>query len=90
MDIWSLGCIMAELLTKNTIFQGKSEIEQIDKIFSVLGSPNEKIWPGYKKLEGAQKASFYCIQSVVLRDSFFDKPLRHPVAQACRCHPFDC
>ena len=48
---------MAELLTKKILFQGNSEIDQIDKIFKVLGSPTEKMWPGHKQLEGVQKAS---------------------------------
>ncbi len=33
IDIWSLGCIFAELVTKNTLFSGNSEIEQLFKIF---------------------------------------------------------
>lgn len=53
--MWSLGCIMAELLTKKVLFQGTSEIDQIDKIFNVLGSPNENVWPGYKQLDGVKK-----------------------------------
>ncbi|KAG9155496.1 hypothetical protein Leryth_009913 [Lithospermum erythrorhizon] len=57
IDMWSLGCIMAELLSKKPLFNGKSEIEQIDKIFRTLGTPNETIWPGYSKLPGV-KANF--------------------------------
>lgn len=57
IDIWSLGCIMAELLTKKVLFEGTSEIDQIDKIFKILGSPNEKVWPGYKNLDGVKKVS---------------------------------
>jgi serine/threonine protein kinase len=55
VDIWSLGCIMAELLTKKTLFGGNGELDQIDKIFKILGSPNEEIWPGYKELGNVQK-----------------------------------
>ncbi|KAG8071342.1 hypothetical protein GUJ93_ZPchr0006g46377 [Zizania palustris] len=53
IDMWSLGCIMAELLSKGPLFNGKSEIDQLDKIFKTLGTPNEDIWPGYSKLPGA-------------------------------------
>ena len=48
---------MAELLTKKVLFQGTGELDQIDKIFKILGSPNEKVWPGYKNLEGVKKVS---------------------------------
>ena len=40
VDIWSLGCIFAEMLTGEILFQGDSEIGQIFKIFNVLGSPS--------------------------------------------------
>ncbi|XP_072950127.1 cyclin-dependent kinase G-2 [Typha angustifolia] len=50
IDMWSLGCIMAELLAKEPLFNGKTEFDQLDKIFRILGTPNEKIWPGFGKL----------------------------------------
>ncbi|KAB8087827.1 hypothetical protein EE612_012250 [Oryza sativa] len=53
IDMWSLGCIMGELLSKGPLFNGKSEIDQLDKIFRTLGTPDENIWPGYSKLPGA-------------------------------------
>ena len=46
---------MAELLTKKVLFQGTGEIDQVDKIFKVLGSPTEERWPGYKELSGVKK-----------------------------------
>jgi cell division cycle 2-like protein len=52
IDMWSLGCIMAEFLAKEPLFNGKSEIDQIDKIFKTLGTPSEKIWPDSVKLPG--------------------------------------
>ncbi|KAJ6977680.1 hypothetical protein NC653_029547 [Populus alba x Populus x berolinensis] len=57
VDMWSVGCIMAEMLTKEPLFTGKGEIDQLDKIFKTLGTPNETIWPGLSKLPGA-KANF--------------------------------
>ncbi|XP_077227264.1 cyclin-dependent kinase G-2-like isoform X2 [Tasmannia lanceolata] len=54
IDMWSLGCIMAELLTKEPLFSGKTEFDQLDKIFKTLGTPNEKIWPGFVKLPGVK------------------------------------
>lgn len=32
IDMWSLGCIMAELLAKEPLFGGKSELDQLDKV----------------------------------------------------------
>uniref|UniRef100_A0A0C9RYV4 cyclin-dependent kinase n=1 Tax=Wollemia nobilis TaxID=56998 RepID=A0A0C9RYV4_9CONI len=54
IDMWSVGCIMAELLAKEPLFNGKSEIDQLDKMFKTLGTPNEKIWPDFVNLPGAK------------------------------------
>ena len=54
IDMWSLGCIMAEFLAKEPLFPGKSDIDEIDKIFKTLGTPNEKSWPDFVKLPGVR------------------------------------
>ncbi|XP_048499398.1 cyclin-dependent kinase G-2 isoform X1 [Beta vulgaris subsp. vulgaris] len=58
LDMWSVGCIMAELLTNKPLFDGKTEVEQLSKIFRLLGTPNDKIWPGYSQLPLAKKVNF--------------------------------
>jgi len=46
VDIWSMGCIMCEMLTCIPLFPGDSEIDQLFKIFRQLGTPTEESWPG--------------------------------------------
>ncbi|KAL1488414.1 hypothetical protein ABEB36_014888 [Hypothenemus hampei] len=46
VDMWSLGCVMAEMLVKRALFPGDSEIDQLYKIFKILGTPNEDCWNG--------------------------------------------
>ncbi|PKI35756.1 hypothetical protein CRG98_043914 [Punica granatum] len=50
VDMWSVGCIFAELATKQALFPGDSELQQLLHIFRLLGTPNEKMWPGVSKL----------------------------------------
>ncbi|XP_076455859.1 cyclin-dependent kinase 2-like [Babylonia areolata] len=50
VDIWSLGCIFVEMLTRRALFPGDSEIDQLFRIFRTLGTPDEKIWPGVSQL----------------------------------------
>lgn len=69
IDMWSLGCIMAELLSKEPLFNGKTEFDQLDKIFRTLGTPNETIWPGFSKLPGV-KVNFVKHQYNLLRKKF--------------------
>ena len=55
LDIWSVGAIFLELVTKSPFFVGDSEIYQLYKIFRVLGTPNENSWPGVSKLKDYKK-----------------------------------
>jgi len=45
IDMWSTGCIFAELLLRRPILPGRNEYEQISLIFKMLGTPNDKTWP---------------------------------------------
>lgn len=57
VDIWSIGCIFAEMLTKRPLFPGDSEIDQLFRVFRTLGTPDEECWPGCSKLSD-YKATF--------------------------------
>ncbi|XP_014778588.2 serine/threonine-protein kinase ICK [Octopus bimaculoides] len=49
IDMWAVGCIMAEVYTLRPLFPGSSEIDQIFKISSILGTPERKCWEeGYR------------------------------------------
>ncbi|KAH1263535.1 Cyclin-dependent kinase C-2 [Glycine max] len=50
VDMWSVGCIFAELLQGKPIFPGKDEPEQLNKIYELCGAPNEVNWPGVSKI----------------------------------------
>lgn len=59
VDIWSLGCIFYEMLTKRVLFPGDSEIDQLFKIFRILGTPTSSQWNEVTDLP-YYKASFPC------------------------------
>ena len=55
VDVWSVGCIFAEIVRfGKVLFQSNGEIDQLDRIFKLLGAPNEENWPGYAKLPGSK------------------------------------
>jgi cyclin-dependent kinase 6 len=45
VDVWSAGCILAELTSGQALFPGRNETDQLARIFSVLGTPSEVDWP---------------------------------------------
>ncbi|KAG9314505.1 Pkinase-domain-containing protein [Chiua virens] len=50
IDMWSVGCIFAELLLKEPVFQAQGEIELLSMIFKLLGPPTSSSWPEYSSL----------------------------------------
>jgi CTD kinase subunit alpha len=47
VDIWSAACVLVEIFTRHAIFPGDGgEINQLDKIYNVLGTPTIQDWPG--------------------------------------------
>ncbi|KAL8715070.1 MAG: hypothetical protein Q9220_001027 [cf. Caloplaca sp. 1 TL-2023] len=54
VDLWSVGCIFGELLTKEPLLQGKNEVDQLSKIFELCGIPTEETWPSFKRLPNAR------------------------------------
>ncbi|KAF3037366.1 hypothetical protein E8E12_006854 [Didymella heteroderae] len=53
VDMWSVGCVMGELLLKSPILPGTNEVDQLSRIFSLCGLPEEKSWPGFYRLPNA-------------------------------------
>ncbi|KAI3835347.1 hypothetical protein MKW98_020463 [Papaver atlanticum] len=56
VDIWSVGCIFSEMVTQRPLFPGDSEIDELFKIFRIMGTPNEEIWPGVTSLPDFKSA----------------------------------
>ncbi len=50
VDMWSAGCILGELLAHKPLLPGRSEINQIELIIDLLGTPSDAIWPEYSSL----------------------------------------
>lgn len=50
VDMWAVGCILAELLLRIPFLAGDSDLDQLTKIFEALGTPTEEMWPGVSSL----------------------------------------
>eukprot|EP00904_Undaria_pinnatifida_P008272 jgi/Undpi1/4575/HiC_scaffold_18.g07929.m1 len=50
IDLWAAGCILGELLLGKPLMPGKTDLDQVHRIFKLLGAPNERIWPALSDL----------------------------------------
>lgn len=71
VDMWSCGCIFAELLIGKPLFMGADgEIQQVDKIFELLGTPGEQNWPDAFELPFMKKFTWRKHPGGKLRELF--------------------
>ena len=66
IDIWSAGCIMAEMYTGRPLFPGTTNEDQLQKIFRLMGTPSERSWPGIAQFP-EYKANFHVYATQDLR-----------------------
>eukprot|EP00878_Enallax_costatus_P032606 GHUV01035849.1.p1 GENE.GHUV01035849.1~~GHUV01035849.1.p1 ORF type:complete len:318 (+),score=128.09 GHUV01035849.1:863-1816(+) len=51
IDMWSVGCILAEMLNREPLFRSDCEIGLLYKIFEALGTPDDSMWAGVERLQ---------------------------------------
>ena len=102
VDMWSIGCIFAELANKRPLWPGDSEIDMLFRIFRLLGTPNESMWPGVSALPDfkptfpqwpSQKASKACPNLCAEGQDLFKKmmlynPTKRISAKQALKHPY--
>lgn len=59
VDMWATGCILAELLLRLPFLPGDTDLNQLDKIFQVFGTPTEENWPGVTSLSDFIQFKYY-------------------------------
>ena len=58
VDVWSLGCVFGELLNLTVMWEGRGEVDQLSRIFAILGRPTAGAWPGWEELPHAKAFKF--------------------------------
>ncbi|KAF7000240.1 hypothetical protein CFC21_016176 [Triticum aestivum] len=73
VDLWSVGCVFAEFFRGRPILQGRTEVEQLHKIFKLCGSPADDYWKK-SRLPHATIFKPHCPYLSTLRDVFKEVP----------------
>ena len=50
VDMWSVGCIIAEMFRRGGLLKGSSEANQLDLIFRTMGHPSTEEWPNIHEM----------------------------------------
>lgn len=66
IDIWSAGCIMAEMFSGRPLFPGTTNEDQLMRIFRLMGTPSERSWPGISSFQ-EYKTTFHNYHTQDLR-----------------------
>ncbi|ORD94510.1 CDK1 [Enterospora canceri] len=88
VDIWSLACIMYELYTNHVLFPGESEIDQLHKIFHVLGVPRNEEWNGVENMPNYDTRNYTPKFSQKLQEIKHDE-FRSILMKMLRFNPMD-
>ncbi|XP_071500666.1 LOW QUALITY PROTEIN: serine/threonine-protein kinase MAK-like [Diadema antillarum] len=98
IDMWAVGCIMSELYTLRPLFPGSSEVDEIFKITTVLGTPKKEDWVEGYRLASQMNFKFpQCVamplKTIVpnasneaiqlMRDMLLWDPKKRPTAAQC-------
>uniref|UniRef100_A0A8C5EJB5 Cyclin-dependent kinase 14 n=1 Tax=Gouania willdenowi TaxID=441366 RepID=A0A8C5EJB5_GOUWI len=79
LDMWGVGCIFVEMIQGVAAFPGMKDIQdQLERIFLVLGTPSEDMWPGISSLPHFKPGRSVCgflVQSIQLHNRLFDNHL---------------
>ncbi|KAJ8949957.1 hypothetical protein NQ318_002364 [Aromia moschata] len=80
VDMWAAGCILGELLGHKPLLPGRSEIQQLELIVDLLGTPSDAIWPGFSELPALQNYS-------LKQQPYNNLKQRFPWLSAAACDP---
>ena len=76
VDIWSAACVLVEIFTRHAIFPGDGgEINQLDKIYNILGTPTKEDWPGIVDMQW-----FNLLRPTERKPSTFEEKYRHKLS----------
>jgi len=54
IDMWGIGCVLGEMFWRRPILPGTTDVDQLEKIWQLCGTPNQHTWPNHDQLPGCE------------------------------------
>ncbi|GLB39077.1 putative pkinase-domain-containing protein [Lyophyllum shimeji] len=70
VDIWGIGCVLGEMFSRQPILPGNSDLDQLEKIWQLCGTPNQHTWPNYDALPGCEGVKRFTTHSRRIRQTY--------------------
>ncbi|KAH9887224.1 kinase-like domain-containing protein [Cubamyces lactineus] len=70
VDMWGIGCVLGEMFFRKPILPGASDLDQLDKIWHLCGTPNPQTWPEYDSLPGCEGVKTFGYHPRRLRQTY--------------------
>lgn len=72
VDMYAVGCVLGEMINHCPVFPGTNDIDQLTRVMSAFGNPDESMWPGVSKLPDYDKITLPKCQPTPMKDIFPD------------------
>ncbi|EKV05187.1 Serine/threonine-protein kinase bur1 [Penicillium digitatum PHI26] len=78
IDLWGVGCVFGEMFKGKPILAGKSDLNQAELIFNLVGTPTEENMPGWSQLPGCEGVKNFAFKRGNLHTFFKDTLISPP------------
>lgn len=70
VDIWGIGCVLGEMFQRRPILPGSSDLDQLEKIWYLCGTPTQHTWTNFDKLPGCEGVTRFNMYARRLKKSY--------------------
>ncbi|KAI0064903.1 Pkinase-domain-containing protein [Artomyces pyxidatus] len=91
IDLWGVGCVLGEMFLRHPILPGTSDLDQLEKIWQMCGTPNQHTWPNFDTLPGCEGVRHHNQYSKRLKSVFeqFGTETCDLIDKLLTCNPRD-
>ncbi|KAI0037132.1 kinase-like domain-containing protein, partial [Vararia minispora EC-137] len=70
IDMWGVGCVLGEMFHRRPILCGTSDLDQLEKIWTMCGTPNQHNWPNFDMLPGCEGVKHFTYKQRQIKNMF--------------------